>query len=286
MDGAPGLRQWVLLTMGDRNERLEAAVGSIARADTGAPVLVVANGCALPSGVPENAEVLCLNENTGVPGGRDIGARRTDAEILVFLDDDAEVVRLDDNVWRLFDDDPTLAVVTMSIVDELGQRSRRHVPRLGEAGGDRPGDVATFLGGACIIRRSAYFQVGGYWADLIYGHEEIDLAWRLVDAGYRIAYLPSCVVLHPRTEIGRHADGWHLTGRNRVLVARRNLPWPVAALHVVSWLFLGLIRAPNLSCRRSYLSGWLSGWKQPVGRAPVSWRTVLQLTRLGRPPVL
>jgi GT2 family glycosyltransferase len=272
--------------MGDRNEQVEAAVRSIHREDSRSSVLVIANGCTLPSGLLEDAEIVSLAENVGVPRGRDFATRHTSADLLVFLDDDAEVVRLDEAVWSAFDDDPRLAVVTMSIVDELGGRSRRHVPRIGRAGADRQGDVATFLGGACIIRKSAYLEVGGYWADLVYGHEELDLAWRLTDAGHRIAYVPSCVVRHPRTEISRHSDGWRLTGRNRVLVARRNLPWPIALLHVVSWLLIGLIRAPNLSCRNSYVSGWLSGWKKQVDRRPVSWRTIARLARLGRPPVI
>ena len=123
------------------------------------------------------------------------------------------------------------------------------------------GEVAYFLGGACAIRREAYEQVGGYFTELFYGHEEIELSWRLIDAGWTIRYLADVEVFHPRTEIGRHADGWRLTGRNRVWIARRTLPWPVALIHVAAWLILGTARAPGGDCRRSYLAGWWSGWR-------------------------
>ncbi len=117
------------------------------------------------------------------------------------------------------------------------------------------------------MRARAYEEVGGYFTELFYGHEEVEMCWRLVDAGWRIRYLADVRVFHPRTDIGRHVRGWRLTGRNRVWVARRTLPWPVAAVHVAAWFVLGVIRAPDSDSRRSYVSGWLEGWQGPH-RAP------------------
>jgi len=128
--------------------------------------------------------------------------------------------------------------------------------------------------------------VGGYFTELFYGHEEVELSWRLVDAGWEIWYLADVTVFHPRTDIGRHASGWRLTGRNRVWVARRTLPWPVALVHVGAWLVLGVARTPSRSTRRSYLDGWCSGWRGRIARRPIGWRGVWRLTRLGRPPVI
>jgi GT2 family glycosyltransferase len=146
--------------------------------------------------------------------------------------------------------------------------------------------VALFLGGACAIRRSAYEEAGGYWGELFYGHEELELAWRLIDRGWTIRYLPEATVFHPRTEVGRHADGWRMTGRNRVMIARRTLPWPIAIIHVAAWFVLGLVRAPGRGHRAAYVRGWWSGWSVPIDRRAIRWRTVWRLTRLGRPPIL
>lgn len=189
-------------------------------------------------------------------------------------------------IVEAFEADPGLGAVALRLVDEHDDTARRHIPRAGATGASAAGEVAYFLGGACAIRRSAYEQVGGYFTDLFYGHEEIELSWRLIDGGWRIRYLADVEVFHPRSEISRHADGWRLTGRNRVWIARRTLPWPVALVHVGVWLVLGALRAPKGECRRAYLHGWRSGWHGHIDHRPISWRAVWRLTRLGRPPVI
>jgi GT2 family glycosyltransferase len=273
--------QWVILTRGDRPEALDRAIESL-----DAPVTVVQNGADAVASI-DGASVISLADNVGVPGGRDIGARQTDSEIIGFLDDDAAAsAGVSRAVTEAFAADERLGAVALRLVDENGETARRHVPRFGGRGADRGGEVALFLGGACAIRRDAYEDAGGYWTDLFYGHEEVELAWRLIDRGWTIRYLPQVSVFHPRTEIGRHAAGWTLTGRNRVLVARRTLPRPISSVHAMAWLLLGTLRAPGSENRRAYMQGWRSGWRRRIDRSPIRWVTVWRLTRLGRPPVL
>jgi GT2 family glycosyltransferase len=244
-------------------------------------VAIVANG----AGVAGAA--VCVDHNVGVPAGRDLGVHATESDIVGFLDDDAVASDgVTEQVVAAFESDSSIGAVALRLVDEQGDTARRHVPRFGGRHPDRGGEVALFLGGACAIRREAYEDAGGYWGELFYGHEELELSWRLIDHGWHIVYLPDATVFHPRTEIGRHPDGWRMTGRNRVMIARRTLPWPVAFLHVAAWLVLGTLRANGRANRVAYLSGWRSGWRQPVDRHPVGWRTVWRLCRLGRPPIL
>jgi GT2 family glycosyltransferase len=294
---------WVMLTMGDRPGLLTVAMQSVgsscsSRTEPGHSehhvrddVVIIANGCGLDD-LPHDLDAVVVGSprNVGVPGGRDLGVRATQSSLVGFLDDDASIATSTAAVPRAFIDNPDLGAVSFRLVDEHGETSTRHVPRPGGRNPDQSGPVATFLGGACAIRRSAYDQVGGYFCDLFYGHEEVELSWRLIDAGWQIRYLADVQVFHPRTEIGRHEHGWHLTGRNRVWIARRTLPWPVAIAHVTIWLVLGVIRAPDASCRRSYLSGWWEGWRTRWAdgspRRPITWRGVWRLTRLGRPPVI
>lgn len=277
---------WIVLTQGRRTEPLRAAIDSIKAQTIGSRPLVVGNGVERLD--VEGADTVILSDNAGVPGGRRRGIEHSAEPLLGFLDDDAVLVSTEATrtCIEVFDADARVAVVAMRLVDEHGTTSRRHNPRVGRRGGDLGGDVTTFLGGACAIRRSAYDQVGGYWSELFYGHEELDLSWRLADRGYRVRYVPEIAVFHPRTEIGRHADGWRLTGRNRVWIARRNLPWLIAMVHVAFWFVVGTLRAPSADCRRAYVAGWWSGWKGSLDRRPIRWRTVWQLTRLGRPPVV
>jgi GT2 family glycosyltransferase len=277
--------EWVVLTTGGRPEALRMAIESLHGADSTSPVLVVSNGGGVVE-VPADTRLLVSDTNLGIPGGRDLGARSTQRQIVGFLDDDAEFLGDMDALRGEFDRRPGLGAVALKLVDERGCTARRHLPRAGAKRLVGDTDVAYFLGGACALRREAYEEVGGYFTDLFYGHEEIELSWRLIDAGWKIRYLADVEVFHPRTEISRHADGWFLTGRNRVWIARRTLPWPVAVVHVVTWLALGMVRAPRGSCRDAYRRGWVSGWRSPIAHRPISWRTVWRLTRLGRPPII
>ncbi len=284
---------WVVLTMGHRPEALRRAVASIGPggdqpADiVPAEVVVVSNGGPVEFEGLGRALVMHLPENVGIPAGRHIAMELAEADIVFFLDDDAcAEPGVEKLVMGAFAAEPGLCAVSMRLVDEHGHTARRHVPRVGSSSGDRSGEVATFLGGACAIRRSAYEAVGGYWGLLWYGHEELDLSWRLIDHGYTIRYLAEARVFHPHTPISRHADGWRLTGRNRVLIARRNLPRAVLVVHTTAWLLAGWIRARRGRCGTAYLAGWRQGWRIPVDRRPISWRTVWRLTRLGRPPIV
>jgi GT2 family glycosyltransferase len=276
---------WVLLTTGGRPLELDRALASLSVTVPPPELLVVSNGAGVLS-VPDSVRVVRSERNLGVPGGRSLGARSSTEPVIGFLDDDAEFCGDMSRILQQFDDDPALGAVALRLVDEDGRTDRRHIPRAGGGGAGASSEVAYFLGGACAIRRAAYEQVGGYFTELFYGHEEIELGWRLIDAGWKIRYLADVEVFHPRTEISRHADGWFLTGRNRVWIARRTLPWPVAIVHVVTWLVLGLIRAPKGPCRVAYRRGWTSGWRGEISHRPVSWRAVWRLTRLGRPPVI
>ena len=276
---------WVILTMGDRPS-LGAAVRSVLADPSVREVVVVANGVEIDSPVSDDRVTIVLApENLGVPGGRHLGIRHTSAALVGFLDDDAEVTeKFDPTVVQREFGDPRLGAMSLRIEDEEGAVSRRHVPRVGTGSDSRSGPVGYFLGGASIIRRAAYDAAGGYWPELFYAHEELDLSWRMADCGWGIRYEASCVVRHPRTTVSGHADGWFRTGRNRVMVARRNLPLPLLIAHVTAWAVVGAVRARS-ACL-AYLRGWWRGWYEPVDRRPMSWATAWALTRLGRPPIL
>ncbi|MBA3827596.1 MAG: glycosyltransferase family 2 protein [Taibaiella sp.] len=59
-------------------------------------------------------------------------------------------------------------------------------------------DIEVFWasGGCFVVRADLYHQVGGLDADLYAHMEEVDLCWRLKNAGYRIGYIGSSTVYH------------------------------------------------------------------------------------------
>jgi GT2 family glycosyltransferase len=161
------------------------------------------------------------------------------------------------------------------------------VPRLRAGDPDRSSEVTTFLGGACAVRRSVFDEIGGFPDGFFYAHEETDLAWRALDAGYRIVYDADAVMCHPALPPTRHAEFFRLNARNRVFLARRNLPWVLAVIYVVDWVVLTLVRTRSSGSLRAWFGGLWRGLVEPSGdRRPMRWRTVWRMARLGRPPII
>lgn len=280
----------VLLSQGNRPAELGRAVASVlGQRDVTVHVVVVGNGCE-PTGLPAEVGTVALADNVGVPEGRNVGARAVAGDILFFLDDDIELVG-DDVLSRAvaqFAADGSLAVIQPRAADPAGEATaRRHVPRLRAGDAGRSGDVAWFWEGASLIRRSAFDAVGGWPGSFFYGHEGIELAWRLVDAGYRIRYDAALVVLNPPAAPFRGPAHRFMDARNRVWVARRNLPLPLLAGYLAVWCSATLLRSVRSGGAAATLRGFREGLHTDCGpRRPIRWRTAWRLTRLGRPPIV
>ena len=282
----------VVLTTGERPLELAAAVES-AQHQQGVDVEVVVVWNAPTDGPrPEvpGARLVEPGENVGIPAGRNLGVEHLDeaCELVLFLDDDGMLVG-DDVLVRaagLFAADPRLGAVSLRIVDPVtGVTERRHVPRLRVGDPARSSWVTTFLGGAAILRTAAFREAGGLPGEFFYAHEETSLAWRLLDLGYRIRYVAELKLAHPALPPARHAAYHRLTARNRVLLARKHLPVVLAVPYVALWFLLNLVRSPV--ARRTIVAGFREGLRTPdVHRQPIRWRTVLRMTRYGRPPLV
>jgi GT2 family glycosyltransferase len=285
----------VIITMGNRPDDLRALIDSVAKQD-GEPVEVVVVGNGAPvTGVPDGVRTVDLPENLGIPGGRNVGIEAFgpgggDVDALLFLDDDGLLPKTDtaELVRRAFEEDPALGIISFRIADpDTGLTQRRHVPRLRASDPMRSSRVTTFLGGANAVRTKVLEQVGGLPDEFFYAHEETDLAWRALDAGWMIDYRSDMVLHHPTTPPSRHAVYHRMVARNRVWLARRNLPAPLVPVYLGVWILLTLLRRPSAAALKAWFGGFKEGWSTPCGpRRPMKWRTVWRLTRLGRPPVV
>ncbi|MEV5711409.1 glycosyltransferase family 2 protein [Actinoallomurus sp. NPDC052274] len=281
----------VVLTMGNRPVELERAVKSaLGQVGVEVEVILVGNGADVPGSWPENVKVVRLPENLGIPGGRNRGVEASSGELILFLDDDGwyESMDLGARLRDMFTRDSKLGIVSFRVRDpEGGPGERRHVPRLRAGDPLRSSDVTTFLGGACAMRRAVFDVAGGLPEDFFYAHEETDLAWQALNAGYRIVYDAESVMFHPAVAPTRHEMFYRLNARNRVWLARRNLPWPLVFAYLGVWVGMTLLRERKPAALRPWFSGFLEGWRKPAGRRrPISWRTVWRMTRLGRPPII
>jgi GT2 family glycosyltransferase len=290
MKGAVMKLSCVILTMGDRPAELNRAIDSVLAQTFPVELVVVGNGTSVP-GLPADVKTVELPENVGVAAGRNAGVDACTGDVVLFLDDDGWYP--DSGLAAYLSDrfaaDPSLAVLSMRVVDpDGGPGARWHVPRLRAGDPARSSVVTVFLGGASAIRRGAFIEAGGYPAVFFYGHEETDLAWRLQDLGYRLEYDATAQMCHHSMPNARYDTFRRRDGRNRVLVARRNLPWPLAVVYLADWTVLNALRERGRMNRlRPWFGGFAEGWRMDPGqRHPISLRTAWRMTKAGRPPVI
>ncbi len=280
----------VVLTAGRRPDDLRAAVESLRRQEhVETDIVVVGNGCD-PDGVPDGVRVIALPADEGIPAGRNAGVPHVRGDLLFFLDDDARVAEPDAlaRVARLLAADPRLALVQLAPQAlDGGARSRDWVPRLRVGDPARASEITVVWEGAVGIRRDVFEQVGRWPADFRFVHEGVDLGWRIMDAGFRMRYAGDIPVLHPSPTGSAHGYSYYFGARNRVWLARRHLPLPLGVLYVFAF---ALRSVPRLKSRRAVQAaarGYRDGLRGPGGRRrPLRTRTLLRMTRAGRPPIM
>ena len=280
----------VVLTMGDRPDELERGLQSLlAQKDVTTDIVVVGNGWE-PVGLPETVKSHALPTNVGIPAGRNAGVPLVSGDLLFFLDDDAFLPSTDflRTVADRFADHPRLGLIQPRVADPDGNPSpRRWVPRL-HVGDPRTSSPAMNVWeGAVAIRRSVFDAANGWPEEFFYAHEGIDLAWRAWDSGHEAWYAGDLVAGHPAIDPTRHEEFYRLQARNRVWLARRNLPLVLEPFYLGTWTVLTIVRTRP----RRAIGAWLRGAREglrtaPRERRPMRWSTVWRMTRAGRPPII
>lgn len=160
-----------------------------------------------------------LSSNRGYAGGCNAGIQQSDSEFVLLLNDDTvlEPQTLGELVAAM-DGDPATAFAQPKL---LNIRDRRRFDYSGACGGlmdflgypfafgrlfmsleedqgqyDSPSQIFWACGTAAIFRRSSLNEVGLLDEDFFAHMEEIDLAWRLILAGYHGVRVPAAVVYH------------------------------------------------------------------------------------------
>ncbi len=281
----------VSLSQGTRPDDLDRGLASLlAQTGVALDVVVVGNGWQ-PVGLPDGVRALTLLENAGIPAGRNRGAEAVTGEFIFFLDDDARLpsptflADAVDHIRR----DPSIGLLQPRVVDPDGLANpRRWVPRMRKGDPTESGPVFSVWEGATLLPRAVFDATGGWAEPFFYAHEGIELAWRVWDQGLRTWYAGDLVAHHPAINPTRHAYYYRLNARNRVWLAKRNLPWLLAPLYVASWTGVQIVRfVRRPSGMRAWLAGWIAGWRDDAGeRRSISWVTVWRMTRAGRPPLI
>ena len=208
----------------DRPQALDRCLASLGLAT---PVVVVDDASANPVAVADvcnrhGARVVHRSSNGGPGAARESADELVATELVAFVDSDCTVPDgwLDDLSWHFAD--PGVAAVAPRIRPATvgPDQERRTVHRFswshspldlgpdeGEVGPER--SVRYVPTAALVIRQAALRDVGGFDPALRVG-EDVDVVWRLVEAGWRIRYDPSVVVCHAEPDRWRSLLGRRL----------------------------------------------------------------------------
>lgn len=190
-------------------------------------------------------------ENMGVAKGRNFLISKACGEILITLDDDVEVfdiTELERKVNLYFMENIKLGAIAFNIINFYSKMQLRHEqPHGNKRKVDFTKNFYTyyFIGAGHAIKREAYDKVGVYPLDLgLYGGEERDLSFRILECGYDILYASDIVVYHKVSPNGRMSrkDEDFYRYRNQLIVLNRYMPFIYRVSSNIIWSIFYLIR--------------------------------------------
>jgi GT2 family glycosyltransferase len=249
----PGLS--VVIVSHNRRDTLRRALRRIhdMPALAGAEIVVVDNASqdGSATGLEEEFDrvrTLRLRENLGV-GAFNLGVATARNDTVLVLDDDAwpdeQGVA---GALRVLAERPEVAAVTLHPRHPTSGGSEWRFARLGVGGRDD----WPVMGCGNLVRRAAWLESGGYEAAFFLYRNDVDLALKLLGAGWRVYFDPDWVVWHESLGARRKSDLWHrLATRNWVWLAKRH----GSGIGLGGWLggLLGLLWAHRLAGLRAGL---------------------------------
>ena len=253
----------------DRIAETEAAIASVLTQDGVARHLFVVDqgshpetlgrlACAIAG--RDDATLVSLGANRGVPAGRNAGSALGRGRVIVGLDNDAvfaERTTLARAVAAL-DEAPDVGAIGFRILEAATGYDDRSswgyplalLPRAGAAF-----DTVTFVGAGHAIRRAAWEQAGGYDERLFFCWEEYDFCLRAIERGWRVRYRGDIVVHHKvsaERRVGWSDERWFRFVRNRLYIERK---WGASLLslspRIVGYIIKGLRNGHSVSTLRA-----------------------------------
>jgi GT2 family glycosyltransferase len=230
--------------------------------------------------LPAGVEVIVIEDDgpvtLGPAAARNAGIERVTTPFIAFVDSD---VVLGADALQLLSGhlgaDPLLAAVAprvRSIRDGPGRIDRYLHERSPLDMGAlpacvKPGSRVGYVPSTVLLVRSdALARVGGFDAGLRYG-EDVDLVWRLLDAGWRARYDPAVVVGHDEPRTVTHALGRRFVyGTSAAALATRHPGKLRSPRMALPWREISSPLA--LVDELAYLAGSLTGRRRSAASRP------------------
>ncbi len=150
---------------------------------------------------PASIEVIDDSETDYGPGvSRNIGWKRGSGRYVAFIDDDC----LAEQDWiesleKMFSENEIGGIEGgITTTDENGEKIDFNPPNRFRWNRFKTANLA--------VRRDVLEEIGGFDERYHMHREDTDLAWRVIDAGFKMAWVPQCRVHHPEP-LGWHEDG-------------------------------------------------------------------------------
>lgn len=206
-----------------------------------------------------DVKLICLPENRGASGGRNAGLQQARGKYILCLDSDASPEQgALHSIVHAFERDATLGAVNSKVINAF---TRDFDPAAGWAYSEKQKAKSNeefythnFSETGCAFRREALLKAGLFWERLFFGREGEELALRILDAGYRILYLPSAVILHrvsPQKRIAS-TERKHHDFCNALRISVVRYPW-----WMLFWMFPLKVAAELVKGGRRGNVGWV-----------------------------
>ena len=236
--------------------------------------------------------------NVGL-AGRNLGAREARGRYLLMLDDDSLPLpgAVATMIVALEADHVGVVGGFVRNVDREGNVLVSHELgsfdwwlRAGNEGDPPPAGWPAFFfpEGAALFRREAYLEVGGFFEPYFFANSELDLATRLVGAGWGVRYLPTAHFDHLRenAEIGAvSASVLEHRIRNHLWYLALRFPPGLAVRRAVAYLAFDLLQCVLHRAPGAWVRGIWAAWRDREAvrgeRAPLS-REAIRRAELNR----
>ncbi len=175
--------------------------------------------------------------NLGQSASRTEAMRRAAGKYILLLDDDSCLIESCDlgNAVRRFEDEDDIGIIGFFI---------HNGESLAELNNSKAieGIVRNFGAGGALLRKEMIEQVGGFNSFMFLGAEEDELSLRVINAGWKILFLPSIIIHHRVSPVARsEGKTWAYTFRNNIWILVLYMPWRRVALEGAWKLFVGMI---------------------------------------------
>jgi hypothetical protein len=150
---------------------------------------------------PASIEVIDDSETDYGPGvSRNIGWKRGSGRYVAFIDDDCLAERdWVESLQRVFSENEIGGIEGgITTTDENGETVDFNPPNRFRWNRFKTANLA--------VRRDVLEKIGGFDERYHMHREDTDLAWRVIDAGFKMVWAPQCRVHHPEP-LGWHEDG-------------------------------------------------------------------------------